>query len=493
MSSTTIPRASLDLTDIQGDILSGLPKKTQTYVFFQITDANDFRIALSDLVPVITSTEQVLKHRKSIADNKKKAAEHGHAPPLLDDIVGVNIAFSHTGLVTMGITDDIGDKAFTDGQLSDAENLGDKGSTDAHGNFVPSDWLNAFRHPVHGVILLSGPSHASVKAMLRDVEQIFRVGSHHSSIKIVLEVVGDVRPGKEKGHEHFGFLDGISQPAVEGFDTKPNPGQETIPQGVMLLGRDVDKANKRPEWAVDGSFLALRYLSQLVPEFDKFLDENPIDLPGLPREKGSELLGARMVGRWKSGAPIDITPLMDDPALGSDPLRNNNFRYQGELNSQTRCPFAAHTRKTNPRASLEDFGQGGNSIAKNRIIRRGVQFGPEVTEREREEGKTINDRGLIFACYQSNIENGFQFLQSSWANQPKFPPGTTVTPGLDPIIGQTTDAGARQMSGANPKSPENNITFPIEFVVSKGGEYFFSPSISAIRDSFALGVQIQGQ
>lgn len=168
-----------------------------------------------------------------------------------------------------------------------------------------------------------------------------------------------------------------------------------------------------------------------MPEFDKFLIDNPIIIEGLPRDKGSELLGARMVGRWKSGkpvlllrdrphlltitlfigAPIDLTPLKDDPALGSDPSRNNNFRYQGELNSQTRCPFAAHTRKTNPRASLEDF-QGGIPTTKNRIIRRGVQFGPEVTAKERAEGKTINDRGLIFACYQSNIENGFQFLQN---------------------------------------------------------------------------------
>lgn len=82
---------------------SGLPKKTQTYVFFQITDANAFRRALSDLVPVITSTEQVLRHRQSITDNKKKAADQGHAPQLLD-IVGVNIAFSHTGLVTVGYT-----------------------------------------------------------------------------------------------------------------------------------------------------------------------------------------------------------------------------------------------------------------------------------------------------------------------------------------------------------------------------------------------------
>lgn len=101
----------------------------------------------------------------------------------------------------MGITDDIGDKAFTDGQFSDAENLGDKGSKDPSGKFVPSNWLDAFRHPVHGVIILSGPSHGTVKAMLRDVKQIFRVGSHHASVKVVLEVVGDVRPGKEKGHE----------------------------------------------------------------------------------------------------------------------------------------------------------------------------------------------------------------------------------------------------------------------------------------------------
>lgn len=51
----------------------------------------------------------------------------------------------------------------------------------------------------------------------------------------------------------FGFLDGISQPAVQGFDTKPNPGQETIPQGIMLLGRDGDTVAQRPKWAVDGS------------------------------------------------------------------------------------------------------------------------------------------------------------------------------------------------------------------------------------------------
>ena len=97
----------------------------------------------------------------------------------------------------------------------------------------------------------------------------------------------------------FGFLDGISEPAVQGVDNKPNRGQETIHQGIVLLGREGDTV-QRPSWALDGSLLSFRYLSQLVPEFNKFLKDNPVS--GLPKEQGSELLGARLIGRWKSGA-----------------------------------------------------------------------------------------------------------------------------------------------------------------------------------------------
>lgn len=101
------------------------------------------------------------------------------------------------------------------------------------------------------------------------------------------------------GHS-FGFLDGISQAAIQDFDTDPLPGQETVPQGIILLGRDSDpNISTRPAWALDGSFFAFRYLVQLVPEFDAFLKANPI--PGLPADQGSELLGARLMGRWKSG------------------------------------------------------------------------------------------------------------------------------------------------------------------------------------------------
>nr|7ANV_A Chain A, ancestral D-type dye decolorizing peroxidase [Geotrichum candidum] len=487
--------APLDLNNIQGDILGGLPKKTETYFFFKITDAAAFRKHLKQLIPLITTTAQVQKDRKAIDEHKKSNQKSGKPPELLP-LAGVNIAFSHAGLKKLGINDDnLGDTAFKAGQLADAQNLGDPGTGNAGAKFVP-DWDPAFKEKdIHGVILVAGDSHETVDKKLQEIEAIFGVGGPHASIHEVLTIQGDVRPGDEKGHEHFGFQDGISQPAVKGFDTNPNPGQAPVRPGVILVGRDGDSVanNARPSWAKDGSFLVFRKLQQLVPEFNKFLEENPIKLPGnnLTPEEGSELLGARLVGRWKSGAPIDITPLQDDPELAKDPQRNNNFRFDhpfaDEQDSQTRCPFAAHIRKTNPRADLEDASP--TSVESRRIIRRGIPYGPEVTPEEKESKKTKHDRGLLFVCYQSNIENGFQFIQKSWANNPNFPPSkpNPVTPGFDPIIGQAANNdGARTMSGTDPNNQANELSLPTElFVVPRGGEYFFSPSISALKDTFA--------
>ena len=123
-----------------------------------------------------------------------------------------------------------------------------------------------------------------------------------------------------------------------------------------------------------------------------------------------------MVGRWKSGAPIDLFPTADNPDAGGDPQKNDNFDFAftnpDDATTQTRCPFAAHIRKTYPRNDLE--GPPFNlDIDNRRIIRAGIPFGPEVTDDERKRGKTEHGRGLLFVCYQSNIEDGFQFIQKS--------------------------------------------------------------------------------
>jgi hypothetical protein len=100
-------------------------------------------------------------------------------------------------------------------------------------------------------------------------------------------------------------LDGVSNPAIIGFDKNPNPGPQPISAGVIVMGHQDDPMPNRTPLAIDGSFLAFRYLFQSVPEFNKFLKDNPIPVPGLTPEEGSELLGARLVGRWKSGSSID--------------------------------------------------------------------------------------------------------------------------------------------------------------------------------------------
>ena len=109
-------------------------------------------------------------------------------------------------------------------------------------------------------------------------------------------------------------MDGISQPAIKDYSPPILPGQEEVNQGIILCGRDKDDGVvipgkpfipvTRPAWALDGSFLTFRHLKQLVPEFNRFLERHPLEVP-VPNSSddptGAELLGARLVGRWKSG------------------------------------------------------------------------------------------------------------------------------------------------------------------------------------------------
>ncbi|KAI0521243.1 hypothetical protein F5B22DRAFT_662354 [Xylaria bambusicola] len=482
----------LDINNVQGDILEGLGKKTELFFFFRIKAGQGlhFREHLRSIIPLITTTTEAKKFHQTIKEGKKEAANEGRHFPLIENS-GVNISFSQKGLVALGITDDIGDKVFKDGMLADAANLGDN----------LTEWDSDFKKDIHGVFDITANSMVVLDRTLDHIKRIFRSGHKDATIEEVTQLRGQVRPGAESGHEHFGFNDGLSQPAVENVDAGviSEPGEAPVRQGVILLGRKGDDGLvfppgtppqhvTRPSWALDGSFLAFRYLKQLVPEFDTFLQENALKgippAPGNPT--GADLLGARLVGRWKSGAPIDLTPLRDNPAFA----KRQDFRF--DPNNQERCPFAAHIRKTNPRSDLD--GRGGTEI--RRIIRRGIAFGPEVTEKEKRERRSSPDekleRGLLFACYQSNLGNGFHFMQQSWANNRTFPPKTTTVPpvpapGIDPIIGVATDNLPRQMVGASPdiSGANTELDFSARWVISRGGEYFFTPSIPALKNTFA--------
>ena len=309
--------------------------------------------------------------------------------------------------------------------------------------------------------------------------------------------MGNVRPGKERQHEHFGFLDNVSQPGILGL-TRPSkpiyrpdeglPGQDLIWPGEFVFGypgqRPDDPVKPAPPpdmaapWMKNGSFMVFRRLEQKVPEFRRFVAEQAARL-GMDRE----LLAARMVGRWKSGAPLELAPLRDNPALGGDDTRNNDFGF-GDDPLQRRCPYAAHIRKI---YSRDDTGSLAE-VQRHRIIRAGIPFGPEV-----EPGETVtrHSRGLMFVCYQTSIERQFEYIQRNYANNPDFvgdktrPGGGSVTPGYDPIIGQAPGNGAREMDEPFPNYPAGSrrttLQLPHQFVTLTAAAYFFMPSITALR------------
>ncbi|KAL1877526.1 dye-decolorizing heme-containing peroxidase [Diaporthe australafricana] len=466
--------SSLDLGNIQGDILSGLPKKAETFFFFEIDKdhVDAFRARLLKVVPLIASDKSVSSGRDQIVAHKKS-----RQPGLLS-LAFANISFSSKGLKKIGINAaEANDTGFTSGMLNDAKELGDAG-TSADGKPFDPKWIPEFKKgTIDGVIVVAGDCEPSINKKLTEILAIFK-----NTIRKVINISGHTRPGKEDGHEHFGFMDGISNPAVAGV-SKDVSTQGPVDQGVILLGRDGDTVS-RPNWAKDGSFLAFRFLQQLVPEFDRFLELNAPQVND-PKVNTAELLGARLTGRWKSGAPIQVTPFVDDQKLADDPLRNNIFNF--DKGNQDKCPFAAHVRKMNPRNDLTNA-----QIDPHRVLRRGIQYGPEVNDREKQQHKTEKDRGLLFVSYQSNLLQGFQFLQKSWANNVTFPPGAPANqvPGFDPLIGQVDNTihneGDRSMTGGNPQNVAATLDLGFQvWVVPKGGEYFFSPSISVLRDTFA--------
>jgi len=472
----------LDLADIEGDVLEGLHKNYENFIFFKIASPISFKnLAKISIGRRITTAR--LAHDQELSSHRRK--EQGQKA--YESFHGLNIGFTKDGLDRLvGAGRPKLDPAFERGadhpetiaMLSDPS---------------PTKWLEKFvGDRIDGVFLVTGPDRPSV--MSHSTELLRSMGG---SIKVVHSEMGQVRPGAQRGHEHFGFLDGISQPGIRGL-TRPSkpiyradeglPGQDLLWPGEFVFGypgqdpHDPVRAGPSPEmeasWMKNGSFMVFRRLEQKVPEFRRFVAERAARL-GMDRE----LLAARMVGRWKSGAPLELAPLRDNPSLGADENRNNEFGFEDDP-FQRKCPYAAHIRKVYPR---DDAGSLAEA-QRHRIIRAGIPFGPEV---EPGETTTRHSRGLMFVCYQTSIERQFEYIQRHYANNPDFvggktrPDGAAVIPGFDPIVGQAPGGGQRRMEEPYPNYPAGSRRTTLDllqqFVVLTAAAYFFMPSITALR------------
>lgn len=321
-----------------------------------------------------------------------------------------------------------------------------------------SAWLST---SIDGVLLVAGNTTGLVREKLDRIIKLF-----DGSVQLAFEIHGQVRPGEFRGTEHFGFKDGISQPSNADLPnfTKEElfvpPGQDVIPQGVILCGRPGDlNASRRPAWMMDGSFLCFRKLQQNVQDWDRFLVTSSNELGTFAHQ-----LGSRLVGRGKSGCPINLQPYFDDTTIGNDVMRNNLFEFD---------PPGLHK-------AGDQSPEGRSSVHPHRILRRGIPYGPEISEDPDAE------RGLLFACYQSDLGNGFELIQRFWANNETF---RFQGAGVDTVMGQTNSKPTVGMKGLFPQDASRELQLPgvNRFVVPRGGEYFFSPSLSALMQDLSTG------
>ena len=194
----------------------------------------------------------------------------------------------------------------------------------------------------------------------------------------------------------------------------------------------------------------------------------------------ADLAGAYTVGRFKDGTPVTLSQQGTRPGEFS---KQNDFDFS-EDHAGARCPFHAHTRKTNPRGTTPLTSLEGEK--RRRIARRGIPYGPPVTgaaDNLPNDDDPATPRGLLFLCFQANIEDQFEFIQRTWVDNKHFPT-SVLTNGLlqrdtgdDPLIGQDSDEAQRwpKQWGA-PERGKKTINFEAA-VTLRGGEYFFAPSI----------------
>ncbi|KAF3032958.1 hypothetical protein E8E12_000254 [Didymella heteroderae] len=439
-----------DLGGIQGDILlNGFPKKAQIFSFFTIRAAQAFCQNIQAVANSKIATGKDIKElREQISKLPKgQIIDLGNVQSTLQK--GLN------GLQNSA-------PSFVGGMQNEFERqqLGDP---------VFNGWnLNQNGGgPIDGVLLVAGINMNTVEAELQSVLKQLNIGG-----EVVVELFREVgtERASQPGHEHFGFNDGISHPQVFGINDSPSlnfkiddvvqstDNSNFVDPGVIVVGRQGDNTHIKPQWMNDGSFLVFRKLEQHVGKWNDFV----INQWKNAGSNGPAQFGAQLMGRWQSGCPIFLQDQFDDSNLA---LRND-FVYGG-FTAQGKCPLAAHIRKAHIRANFNA----------SRIMRRGIPYGEDF-----QPGKPDVGRGLLFACYQSTIEDGYRFIQTAWANNRNFP---SQNAGLDVTIGQgkATDPPAPFQIGT--KSVNVN---PInDFVTAKGGEYFFAPSMAVLKAGFNVG------
>lgn len=477
----------------QGDILAGFRKDHACLLFLHFDDAGKARSWLGRLLPSISTTEEVARFNRAFSKARRRS---GGIDPSSMATLWTGLSLTHPGLRLFAGKEPFpatppgsSAEAFTQGCAARAQQLGDTGTS------APQSWLFGAEEPgraVHAVLTLA----ADQPERLATAVAAHREGAVKAGVTVLFRQDGATLPGELRGHEHFGFLDCISQPGVRGFDEPDpadatcvlgKPGTRLIPAGEFVVGPE--RAGKRPTglpaWATGGAFQVVRRLAQDVPGWWAQVALRLAELQragAAPADAGREWLGARLMGRWPGGMPVALCPAAEQlPVPGEHP--DAALDYSGDPQGW-KMPLFAHIRKGNPRGGLV-LTPGRPPLAQaeldaRRLMRRGIPYGPVYKPELGEEYGPQASRGLLFVCHQSDLVGQFELVMRKWVNEPDFPAGRNPRTGCDPVLGPDSPVAFETPSADGTGSRANTLHFA-RFVRTEGSVYAFSPSLPVLR------------
>jgi Dyp-type peroxidase family len=441
-ASVATREPALDLHEIQATVLRQRPAPYfGSHVLLRVDDAEAGRAFLRRLIPHVDS-----------------AAGWWSAT---DPWIAVGI--SHAGLRALGLSEDSLQsfpEAFREGMAARARQLGDVGVND------PKNWDQVYgKGEVHIGLSAFSDSEENRRRILAIARQQL-VG--FSGVSVLAMQDFGAQPGDRNS---LGYKDGIDQPAIEGSGVEPLPGQgQPIKAGEFILGYPGEAGFSLPMPQPDilgrnGTFVGFRKYQSRVGAFNRFLQAHG------NTEAERELLAAKLVGRWRSGAPLVLAPDGDNPALGADPERNNDFNYSNDPRGR-QAPFGCHIRRMNPRDTkltrLTD-------VNLHRLIRRGTTYGPPYDPNAISDADDEVPRGAYFLFISAKAMATIEFLQQEWINDGNF---VGARDERDPIIGLQEEGATFTI----PRDPVRQLVRGIDtFNVLRGGEYFFMPSMSGLN------------
>jgi deferrochelatase/peroxidase EfeB len=429
----------LELDDIQHFLVARTPALAARYEFLNFSSAEQGRAWLSAMLDTVGSATAV-----------------GTASP---DARWVTVAFTWNGLHALGLDETslaTFPEEFRQGMAARAQMLGTTGANH------PQHWLGGLASPdLHAIVIL----------FARDVPERERCKARHAEliascgVKVLSSLDLEALPPYDYAKEHFGYRDRLSHPVIEGLGVVPTPGSDgPLKGGEFFLGYPDETglmpALPQPEALTrNGSFLAYLRLEEHVGAFRDFLRANG----KTPEEQ--ELVAAKLMGRWRSGAPLTLAPDKDDPELGKDPQRTNDFNY-GKMDPHGYgCPVGSHIRRLNPRDTAHNMNR-------RMMIRRGGTYGPPLPEGAPDDGI---ERGIAAFIGCASLIRQFEFAMNVWINDPNF---EELGNERDPFVG--TQDGTYDFT--IPKRPiKKKVKGLPAFTTVRGGAYFFLPGIRALR------------